>query len=148
MFLIDIYKDSKYKLVIASSYKNTKVITEISKYNNISFDTLREQDDLHHLLESAHINALPTFQNTGIKLKLLNTLRQGKFVIANDPMIQKTGLETLCEKANSKAEFLSKTAKLLDQNFEGSFEKEREKLLENFDPDTSATKIIKLIFKN
>lgn len=148
LFLIDIYKDSKYKLVIASSYKNAKVITEISKHKNITFDTLKEQDDLHRLLESAHINVLPTFQNTGIKLKLLNTLRQGKFVIANDPMILETGLETLCEKANSKAEFLSKTAKLLNQSFEASFEEEREKLLENFDPNTSAKKIIKLIFKN
>ena len=43
---------------------------------------------------------------------------------------------------------LSKTAKLLDQNFEASFETERKRLLKNFDPDTNAKKIIKLIFKN
>ncbi len=63
-------------------------------------------------------------------------------------MILETGLETLCEKANSKAEFLSKTAKLLNQSFETSFEEEREKLLANFDPNTSAKKIIRLIFEN
>jgi len=148
LFLIDIYKDSKYKLVIASSYKNTKVMSEISKYNNITFDSIKDENDLYRLFENAHINALPTFQNTGIKLKLLNTLRQGKFIIANDPMILETGLETLCEKANSKAEFLSKTAKLLNQSFEASFEEEREKLLANFDPNTSAKKIIRLIFEN
>jgi len=148
LFLIDVYKDSKYTLVIASSYKNAKVINEISKYKNIVFNSITKQDDLYRLLESAHINVLPTFQNTGIKLKLLNTLRQGKFVIANDTMIHETGLETLCEIANSKVEFLSKTAKLLDQSFEASFETERKRLLKNFDPDTNAKKIIKLIFKN
>lgn len=148
LFLIDVYKDSKYKLVIASSYRNTKVMTEISKYDNITFNIITDQNNLYRLFENAHINALPTFQNTGIKLKLLNTLRQGKFIIANDPMINETGLETLCEKANSKAEFLSKTAKLFDQNYESSFEAEREKLLENFDSVTSAKKIAKLIFKN
>ena len=148
LFLIDVYKDSKYKLVIASSYRNTKVMTEISKYDNITFNIITNQNNLYRLFENAHINALPTFQNTGIKLKLLNTLRQGKFIIANDPMINETGLETLCEKANSKAEFLSKTAKLFDQNYESSFEAEREKLLENFDSVTSAKKIAKLIFKN
>ena len=134
--------------MIASSYRNTKVMTEISKYDNITFNIITDQNNLYRLFENAHINALPTFQNTGIKLKLLNTLRQGKFIIANDPMIDETGLETLCEKANSKAEFLSKTAKLFDQNYESSFEAEREKLLENFDSVTSAKKIAKLIFKN
>ena len=123
-------------------------MTEISKYDNITFNIITDQNNLYRLFENAHINALPTFQNTGIKLKLLNTLRQGKFIIANDPMINETGLETLCEKANSKAEFLSKTAKLFDQNYESSFEAEREKLLENFDSVTSAKKIAKLIFKN
>ena len=148
LYLIDVYKNSKYKLVIASSYKNAKVLTEISKYNNISFDTIKEQVDLFRLFENAHINALPTFQNTGIKLKLLNTLRQGKFIIANDAMILETGLEALCEIANSKAEFLTKTAKLFKCSFEASHEEKRKKLLKNFDPDTNARKISELIFKS
>ena len=99
------------------------------------------------MFENAHINALPTFQNTGIKLKLLNTLRQGKFVIANDYMVNETGLETLCEKANTKAEFLSKTANLFKQDFEVSFVEDRKKLLESFDSKNNAKKIINLIFK-
>jgi hypothetical protein len=99
------------------------------------------------LFENAHINALPTFQNTGIKLKLLSTLRQGKFVIANDYMVNETGLETLCEKANTKAEFLSKTANLFKQDFEVSFVEDRKKLLESFDSKNNAKKIINLIFK-
>jgi len=36
----------------------------------------------------------------------------------------------------------------LNQSFETSFEEEREKLLANFDPNTSAKKIIRLIFEN
>ena len=135
-------------MVIASSYKNAKVLTEISKYNNISFDTIKDQVDLFRLFENAHVNALPTFQNTGIKLKLLNTLRQGKFIIANDAMIRETGLEALCEIANSKAEFLTKTAKLFKCSFEASHEEKRKKLLKNFDPDTNARKISELIFKS
>ena len=99
------------------------------------------------MFENAHINALPTFQNTGIKLKLLNTLRQGKFIIANDYMVNETGLETLCEKANTKTEFLSKTANLFKQDFEVSIVEERKRLLEIFDSKSSAKKIIDLIFK-
>ena len=61
----------------------------------MTFQSLSNQKDLDRLFENAHINVLPTFQNTGIKLKLLNTLYQGKFVIANDDMIDHTGLESL-----------------------------------------------------
>ena len=147
MFLIDVYKETDYQLVIASNYKNTEVITEVLKHRNITFNPLTDENDLNILFENAHINALPTFQNTGIKLKLLNTLRQGKFIIANDYMVNETGLETLCEKANTKTEFLSKTAKLFNKDFEVSFVEERKRLLEIFDSKSSAKKIIDLIFK-
>ena len=147
LFLIDVYKETDYQLVIASNYKNTEVITEVLKHENITFNPLTDENDLNILFENAHINALPTFQNTGIKLKLLNTLRQGKFIIANDYMVNETGLETLCEKANTKTEFLSKTAKLFNKDFEVSFIEERKILLESFDSKSSAKKIIDLIFK-
>ena len=147
LFLIDVYKETDYQLVIASNYKNTEVIAEVLKHENITFNSLTDENELNTLFENAHINALPTFQNTGIKLKLLNTLRQGKFVIANDYMVNETGLETLCEKANTKAEFLSKTANLFKQDFEVSFVEDRKKLLESFDSKNNAKKIINLIFK-
>jgi predicted dithiol-disulfide oxidoreductase (DUF899 family) len=62
-------------------------------------------------------------------------------------MVNETGLETLCEKANTKAEFLSKTANLFKQDFEVSFVEDRKKLLESFDSKNNAKKIINLIFK-
>lgn len=147
LFLIDVYKETDYQLVIASSYKNSKVITEVLKHSNITINPLTDKNDLYTLFENAHINALPTFQNTGIKLKLLNTLRQGKFIIANDYMINETGLETLCEKANTKAEFLSKTNILFNKDFDVSFVEDRKRLLEIFDSKNSAKKIINIIFK-
>ena len=117
------------------------------KHKNISFNPLNEDKDLYNLFQEAHINVLPTFQNTGIKLKLLNTLRQGRFVIANDYMVDKTGLETLCEKANTKTEYLIKTAELFQKDFEVSFVEERKRLLDIFDSKSSAKKIIDHIFK-
>ncbi len=147
LFLIDIYKDSNYRLIIASSYQNEEVSKEISKYHNIKFHHLINDDDLNRLFEKAHINVLPTFQKTGIKLKLLNTLYQGKFVIANDFMADDTGLESLCEKANTKDEFLQKTKEILEIDFVPSILEERKKILQNFSPTESAKKIVDAIFK-
>ncbi len=147
MFLIDTYKDSEYQLVIASSYFNDEVSKEILKYDNIVFHSLVKENDLDRLFQNAHINVLPTFQNTGIKLKLLNTLYQGKFVIANDFMVDGTGLESLCEKANTKEEFLQKTKELFDQEFNQEIRSKREKVLANFSPNVGAQKMIDIIFK-
>lgn len=146
MFLIDVYKNSKYQLVIASSYFNDDVSKEVLKYNNIVFHSLVKETDLDRLFQNAHINVLPTFQNTGIKLKLLNTLYQGKFVIANDYMIDNTGLEPLCEKANTKAEFLQKTEELFQKDFEKEIVEKRKEVLKDFSPIESAKKLVEIIF--
>ena len=146
LFLINVYKNSSYPLVIASSYFNDEINKEILKYDNITFQSLSNQKDLDRLFENAHINVLPTFQNTGIKLKLLNTLYQGKFVIANDDMIDHTGLESLCEKANTQEEFLQKTEELLQRDFSQDILKKRKKVLQNFSPKESAKKLVEQLF--
>jgi len=53
-------------------------------------------EDIHDYIGRAHINLLPTFQATGIKLKLLAALHIGHHCIVNTPMVENTGLEELC----------------------------------------------------
>jgi hypothetical protein len=89
---------------------------------------------------------LPTFQKTGIKLKLLNTLYQGKFIIANSFMVEDTGLESLCELANTKDEFLTATIELFKKEFTNDIIDERMRVLDNFNPKKGAQKIIDIIF--
>jgi hypothetical protein len=145
-FLIDVYKDSPFELVIASSYTNEALIKETQQHSNISFLKIDSDEMLSQLFEEAHINALPTFQKTGIKLKLLNTLYQGKFVIANDYMVEDTGLESLCTVANTKKEFLLKTKELFEQDFTSNIVTQRIQVLEDFSPKKGAQKIVDLIF--
>ena len=146
LFLINIYKDSEFPFVIASSYVHKSLGKEIELYANISFSKIDTQKDLSNLFDNAHINVLPTFQKTGIKLKLLNTLYQSKFIIANDYMIDDTGLETLCERANTKGEFLNKAATLFDTDFSNDIVNERLEVLQHFDPIKGGQKIIDIIF--
>lgn len=146
LFLIKIYKDSKFDFKIASSHIHKTLVKEIALHANISFTQIHAQSDLSTLFEGAHVNVLPTFQKTGIKLKLLNTLYQSKFVIANDFMIDDTGLETLCERANTKAEFLHKTELLFAKDFSNDIVQERLQVLKKFDPVLGGQKIINTIF--
>ncbi|TVZ56911.1 hypothetical protein OD91_2213 [Lutibacter sp. Hel_I_33_5] len=147
LFLIKVYKDSGYKFIIASSKINKKIESEIKKHDAIVFKDIPDQDSLEKLLKEAHINTLFTFQKTGIKLKLLNTLYQGKHIIANSKMIDDTGLENLCVVANSKKEILRATEELFSQDFEIEDIKDRQDKLIHFSPEESAKKMIKEIFK-
>jgi hypothetical protein len=117
LFLIDIYKDTDIKLVIAG--KNpVKQLKQIAKrYDNIDLVSNPTEKEMNKMISEAHINLLPTFQSTGIKLKLIESLYKGRFCIANDDMIKGTGLEKLCYVANSKEEFINVTNKLMNKSF-------------------------------
>ena len=147
LFLIDIYKESSFKFVVASSCKNKAVLRKIKKYDNISFKDIPTQKSLNQLFEKAQINTLLTFQKTGIKLKLLNTLYQGKHIISNTKMIEDTGLTALCELANTKKEILEKTSKLFFKNFSNEQIKKRQEKLLAFSPEENAKKLVQIIFK-
>lgn len=146
LYLISIYKESPYNFIIASNHNNTTVSAEIKKHSNISFYPLKRPEDLMQLFENSHINVLATFQKTGIKLKLLNTLYQGKFIIANDFMVEDTGLEFLCERANTKEEFLAKTKEVLEKEFTSKIIQDRLDILKSISPQKGAQKMVDTIF--
>jgi glycosyltransferase involved in cell wall biosynthesis len=147
LFLIEVYAQISYKFVIASSCKSVLVLNEVKKYKNIFFENIPSQKELEVLFINAQINTLITFQKTGIKLKLLNCLYQGKHIIANKKMIEDTGLENLCELANTKQEILEKTAKLFGKDYSDAQITARQEKLAPFYPEKNAQKMIDFIFK-
>ena len=147
LFLIDTYKNSSYKFVIATSVLEKSILSAIEKYDNIVIEDIPTQNHLDELMKKAHINTLFSFQKTGIKLKLLNTLYKGKFIIANSPLIEDTGLESLCNLANSKEEILKTTKFLFSKDFLDIETQNRLSALEKFNPAISAKKIVTIIFE-
>jgi hypothetical protein len=146
LFLINTYKNTDIQLITSSGTKNKKIITATSTHDNCRFIHLKNQTELTKLLHESHVNALPTFQKTGIKLKLINTLYKGKFIIANNEMVEDTGLENLCEIANNESEFLQKTNELFNQEFTEKNRQERSEKLSDFNPKKSAKKLLEIIF--
>lgn len=147
LFLIDAYKNSSFKFVIATSIVEKNIITEVEKYENIFIENIPTQNHLDELMKKAHINTLFSFQKTGIKLKLLNTLYKGKFIIANSALIEDTGLESLCTLANSKEEILETTKTLFAKDYLEIEKGKRKTELQKFNPKESAKKIVSIIFK-
>ena len=144
-FLIESFTNFDCELVIASSFENKMLQNKIDNHTNIHFNKINNSTDLDRLFKETHIHILLTFQKTGIKLKLINSLYQGGFIIANKEMVEDTGLEQLCEVVNSKTELKEKVKSLLKIDFNQEITLQREKILIDFNTELSAKKIIDLL---
>jgi glycosyltransferase involved in cell wall biosynthesis len=102
--------------------------------------------EMDQLIQDAQVIVLPTFQPTGMKLKLLNSLFAGRHCVANDKMIQDTGLEPLCHLANTPREIRSALEKLFKAPFtEQEINKRKEILLNAYSNKKNARTFINLL---
>ncbi|MEO7047213.1 MAG: mannosyltransferase, partial [Ferruginibacter sp.] len=63
------------------------------------------------------INILPSFNNTGVKLKLLNALFNGRYCLVNTAAVKGSGLEALCQIAEKPEDFKQQIQQLFKQDF-------------------------------
>ncbi|MBC7946814.1 MAG: glycosyltransferase [Chitinophagaceae bacterium] len=77
------------------------------------------ETEMNDLIRKAHINVLPCFNKevTGIRLKLLHALYQGRHCIVNDPMVAGTGLEPTCHVGANANAFASIITQLYHRPF-------------------------------
>lgn len=145
LYLIDCFKSLDYPLVITGQSENKKLHAQIDAFKNISFIKLKDEQHLLELFHRAHINVLFSFQQSGIKLKLINALFQGRYIVANSNITEGTGLEELCHIANNKNEIRSIILKLSDLDFSDEEIAKRKQVLVDFSNKKNAQKIIELL---
>ncbi|NOY97201.1 MAG: glycosyltransferase family 4 protein [Chlorobi bacterium] len=97
LFLIQqVLSDEKYPTIIAGMDPPKKLRAAIKKYRHIKIVANPAAGKMEELISNAHICLLPTFQPTGLKLKLIDSLFAGRFCLVNSTMVKETGLEGLC----------------------------------------------------
>ncbi|WP_282136643.1 hypothetical protein [Seonamhaeicola maritimus] len=143
LFLIDVFKDLEEPLIIASSTEVPKVLNEIKRYDNISFEFVFKEEQLKTLIREAHINALYSFQRSGTKLKVFNALFNGRHCILNTNMVDDPDvLEVSCVVEN-KVEFQKAVKHLFGKKF--IITNERRELLKKYSPVVNAKKLIDIM---
>lgn len=135
-----------FPLIIAGKDPSESLVQKVSLNQNVRLIANPSQQEMESLIENAHISLIPTFQDTGIKLKLLASLFSGRFCIANSPMIANTGLEHLCHWADTAKDMIEAVNKLFRTAFTDEEIEKRKILLENnFSNRSNALKIMELI---
>jgi hypothetical protein len=144
-----VFPKIKQKVIVAGKNPPANLLEKLGACPNVQFIVNPESAKMDDLIANAHTCLLPTFQDTGLKLKLLASLFSGRFCIANQPMIYKTGLEHLCRLANTPEEMIKAINELFDQEFTSEeIEKRRIILEDDFSNHRNALKIIQIIRKS
>lgn len=144
-YLIEVFKNIDYPLIIASSFRSNNILKEVNKYENIKYIEIEDNHHIIKLLKKAHINVLPTFQKTGIKLKLINSLFNGRFCVVTPEMVEGTGLEELCVIGKTKQDFSNKVIELIGKDYLDQEIIKRSKMLKDFNVKKNAQKIADLL---
>jgi len=120
-FLIEnVFAGTSHYLIIAGSNPPIELTNLASQHPNVEIRPNISVEHLNQLITDAQVNVLPTFQPTGIKLKLLSALYKGRFCLVNEEMVNNTGLESICSIANTPEQW----KKQLKNIFSKSLDKE------------------------
>jgi len=145
----EVFSEIDIPLIIAGSKPSRDLRLAVVKKNNVTLLSDLGTRQIHQLIKDAQVNVLPTFQPTGIKLKLLSALYNGRHTLVNNMMVENTGLESLCTIADHPEEMREKLKQLMQKEFTPSEIQNREKILNgNFSNSVNAQKLLNLIFKD
>jgi hypothetical protein len=112
-------------------------IVELKNVNIYQSDSLILSDvnisvdkEMQDMICKAHVHVLPSMNNTGIKLKLLNAIFNGRHCLVNKAAVQGSGLEPCCHIADDAGSFQQKIEELYLQPFTEQEIQQRQGLLQ------------------
>ncbi len=107
------------------------------------------ETEMNDLVRKAHIHVLPCFNKsvTGIRLKLLHTLFEGRHCVVNEPIVAGTGLEGACHIGTNANAFASIITQLYHQPFTREEIILRKQLLgDTYDNERNTRKLIQWLW--
>jgi glycosyltransferase involved in cell wall biosynthesis len=95
-----VFDTMEMPLIITGKDPSGRLSRMISQYSHACLIENPSDEEIQDLISKAQINILPSFNCTGVKLKLLNALFNGRHCIVNEAAVQSSGLESICHVAN------------------------------------------------
>ncbi|MBL7930843.1 MAG: glycosyltransferase [Bacteroidia bacterium] len=137
-----------YPSVIAGLNPPAFLEDKVSKVKGAKLRKSPNEEEMTQLIRNAQVHVLYTAQPTGLKLKLLNVLFKGRYVVCNANMVSGTGLSsnnTLLIK-DHEDQLIQAIKDCFVKDFSASSVKEREDSVAHFKNQLNAQKLISEIF--
>ncbi len=128
--LQNIFNTVDLPFVIAGKNPSQKLAFLAHQQSNTCLVANPSDKELHELIAKAQINILPSFNNTGVKLKLLNALYNGRHCIVNKAGVAGSGLDNLCTIAEDEDDFKTAVKYLYQIPYANEENEKRQELLQ------------------
>jgi hypothetical protein len=117
--ICNVFTKARVPFVIAGKKPSRRLhkLAELCQHTCLVADP--DESEMNDLVRKAQVNVLPSFNKriTGIKLKLLHALFEGRHCLVNDQMVEGTGLKEACHIGTSANAFASIVMQLFYQPF-------------------------------
>ena len=148
IWLIKLFASLKIPLVIAGKSPSAKLQRLVKDCEQGCLVANPTAETMQDMIAKAHINILPSFSSTGIKIKLLNALFNGRHCIVNTATIFGTGLEELCHVTDTEEATRQRIEALYHQPFAQQESDARKVLLTTmFNNEANAKKLMAVLWE-
>ncbi|MCX6285912.1 MAG: glycosyltransferase family 1 protein [Bacteroidetes bacterium] len=115
--IAEVWDPSMPELVVAGQNPSPALSMLARGKKNIRILSNPAEEKMFELIHDAHLHIMVTFQPTGLKLKLLNALYNGRFCLVNEQMVAGTNLAPLCIIANTPEALREKAMSCFEEEF-------------------------------
>jgi glycosyltransferase involved in cell wall biosynthesis len=143
--LENVFNDLTVPFVIAGANPSNKLYLAVEKYKNVSLVPNPSDVKMQELIADAQVNVLPSFNRTGVKLKLLNALFNGRHCLSNKAGVVGSGVEHFCTIAETADEFKAAINYLFQLDFAHLELQQRQNILKYYNNELNAQQLISWI---
>ena len=142
----NVFSELDLHCIVSGLNPSDKLKKLADNYSNVTLVANPDDAEMIDLLRQAQVNILVTNQPTGLKLKLLNALYNGRFCLVNSDMVKGTSLESLCVVADEPEQMIAEIKRLMEEDFtEDDIEERDEQMRQLYDNEANARKIVEAI---
>lgn len=141
------FKNADIPFVVAGREPDDSFKKWISRYPHVKCVYNPDDQQLSELIRDAHIHILPSENNTGIKLKILHALFEGRHCVTNEAAVKGMPEQSLCHLITDANSLKSTITSLMETAFTAEMLEERKKvLLSTYDKDKNGQILIRHLF--
>lgn len=141
----NVFSKITHPVIIAGLNPPSHLVETIKKHSHISLKQNCSELEMQTLIEEAQIHCLYTEQATGLKLKLLNVLFSGRFVIANTNMLVGTSLNNACQISNTPQQYIDTINQFFTKEFSKENIEKRKSIVASMNNQEKTNQLISLL---
>lgn len=148
IYLIEkVFLKNNFPLIIAGKNPTKKLLLAANASRKIEVIANPDNEKMNDLMKNAHIHLIPNRQPTGIKIKWLNSLFAGRFVIVHPDIYPQSVPDSGIYSIIDSNEIVEKIKDLSNQSFSNEMILERNKWMENkYNNERNVINIMKSLF--